>query len=63
MTSEQIALSIIHATGGDPKRVKEAAAVIEGWKSQAECDHAGWSFSQHGRCCFGCSQFMVDWGD
>lgn len=27
------------------------------------CQHTGWNFAQHGRCCFQCGTFMVDFGD
>lgn len=27
------------------------------------CNHEGYSFEKHGRCCPRCSIFMVDWGD
>lgn len=30
---------------------------------QDACDHKGYSFEKHGRCCFKCGVFMVDWGD
>lgn len=31
--------------------------------AQATCQHAGWDFAKHGRCCWGCGAFMVDFGD
>ena len=31
--------------------------------AQAACEHAGWNFKEHGRCCFKCGIFMVDFGD
>jgi hypothetical protein len=31
MTSEELALSIIHASGGDSTRAREAASVIDAW--------------------------------
>jgi len=30
---------------------------------QKTCTHEGWNFKEHGRCCFKCGTFMVDWGD
>ena len=30
---------------------------------QNTCTHEGWNFKEHGRCCFKCGTFMVDWGD
>ena len=30
---------------------------------QKTCTHEGYSFEKHGRCCFKCGVFMVDWGD
>lgn len=30
---------------------------------QRACLHEGWSFKKHGRCCWKCGTFMVDWGD
>jgi len=30
---------------------------------QEVCTHEGWSFKKHGRCCFKCGTFMVDFGD
>ncbi len=29
----------------------------------SDCDHGGWTFEQHGRCCWKCGSFMIDWGD
>jgi hypothetical protein len=67
MTSHELAISIIMASGGDIKRAAEAASIIDAWKSeqatQLTCDHADWSFEKHGRCCFKCGAFVVDFGD
>lgn len=30
---------------------------------QAICDHAGYSFKEHGRCCWQCGVVLVDFGD
>lgn len=27
------------------------------------CDHAGWAFAKHGRCCPACGLVMLDFGD
>jgi hypothetical protein len=32
-------------------------------KLQDACGHEGYSFAKHGRCCFKCGAFMVDFGD
>ena len=32
-------------------------------KKQKTCKHEKWNFKQHGRCCFDCGIFMVDFGD
>lgn len=31
--------------------------------SKADCDHAGYRFDLHGRCCFKCGTFVTDFGD
>jgi hypothetical protein len=28
-----------------------------------KCRHIGWEWKRHGRCCFNCSTFVVDFGD
>ncbi len=33
------------------------------FETEAKCDHVGYSFDRHGRCCFRCGTFMVDPGD
>lgn len=30
---------------------------------QRVCTHDGWNWKQHGRCCFTCGAFVVDFGD
>ncbi len=30
---------------------------------QKTCKHEDYSFEKHGRCCWTCGIFMVDWGD
>ena len=63
MTSEELAISIIQATGGDIKRAKEAASVIDAWEAARHtCNHKHYSFDQHGRRCT-CGELMVDFGD
>lgn len=32
-------------------------------RADAKCDHKAWTFKKHGRCCFKCGEFMVDFGD
>lgn len=27
------------------------------------CHHYGWEWDRHGRCCFNCGAFVVDFGD
>jgi hypothetical protein len=66
--SEALAREIILAVGGDLKRVKETAAVIDNFTAERAakretCRHEGWSFEKHGRCCFECGTFVVDFGD
>lgn len=29
----------------------------------AACQHEGWTFKTHGRCCHKCGKFLVDFGD
>lgn len=31
--------------------------------SKADCDHAGYAFDRHGRCCFKCGTVVTDFGD
>lgn len=27
------------------------------------CEHEGWTFKKHGRCCHQCGKFLIDFGD
>lgn len=27
------------------------------------CEHVGYDFDKHGRCCFDCGEVMIDFGD
>lgn len=61
------------ATAPEPNLHEKLMAVIRSPQYKAEqaeqkakqdtCPHTGWNFAQHGRCCFLCGAFMVDWGD
>lgn len=30
---------------------------------QKTCTHSDWNFAEHGRCCWTCGTFMIDFGD
>lgn len=50
------------------KDMKVANRELWSWIAQhpttkATCDHAEWTFERHGRVCFKCGTFMVDFGD
>jgi len=47
-----------------PEKFRELARRLrEEQAKPTDCDHEGWNFKQHGRCCWKCGTFMVDWGD
>lgn len=54
-------LEIFFETGKLPQRAHDHA--VEVLKLQAMCMHEGYNFQQHGRCCWLCGRFMVDFGD
>lgn len=27
------------------------------------CKHKGWEWEKHGRCCFNCGTYVIDFGD
>lgn len=45
----------------DIKRIRQGAT--EMIALQKTCTHSGWNFAEHGRCCWTCGTFMVDFGD
>lgn len=36
---------------------------LNGYTSKAICQHKGWNWNKHGRCCFNCGEAVVDFGD
>ena len=58
--------------GDEIERLRNENAVLRdaikrfvpgGLHEKALCMHEGYSFKKHGRCCFKCGAFMVDFGD
>lgn len=47
------------------KFVEERDRIVEmnGGQNKHDCRHVGWEFSKHGRCCFACGAFVLDFGD
>jgi hypothetical protein len=58
---------VVRVTSQDPavfaERNREKNAAGFNAEAYPVCDHAGWNFQQHGRGCFKCGTFMVDFGD
>ncbi len=38
-------------------------AIVQDLRKLLCCEHKGYSFTQHGRCCPTCGDFLVDFGD
>jgi hypothetical protein len=47
------------------KLAEERDRIVEmnGGQDKPDCRHIGWDFRKHGRCCFACGAFVVDFGD
>lgn len=58
-------LKHIHAEAQDGNR--EELRILQNIKSRIFskhlCDHKGYNFKQHGRCCPHCGKFLTDFGD
>lgn len=48
-------------TGKDKATIEEFIAAIK--DAEQPCTHAGYNFTEHGRCCPHCSAFVTDFGD